>query len=100
MRSFLVLLRNKQTGILCTDLLEQHVQHLEAMSRLGCLRLCGPFTDGDGAVMVFNGRSAEEVEDWVMQDPFIKERYYGSYDIKEFTEANESNRWLMGEPEA
>ncbi|KAF9132516.1 1 carbohydrate esterase [Mortierella sp. GBA39] len=70
------------------------------MSRLGCLRLCGPFTDGDGAVMVFSGRSAEEVEDWVKQDPFIKERYYGSYNIKEFTEANESNRWLMGEPEA
>lgn len=100
MRSFLVLLGNKQTGSLRADLLEQHAQHLAAMSRLGRLRLCGPFTDGGGAVMVFSGRSAEEVEEWVMQDPFVRERYYGSYDIKEFTEATEANRWLTGEPEA
>ncbi|MBB3126304.1 uncharacterized protein YciI [Paenibacillus rhizosphaerae] len=98
MRSFLVLLGNKQTGSLGADLLEQHVRHLAAMSSLGRLRLCGPFTDEGGAVMMFSGGSAEEVEEWVMQDPFVRERYYGSYDIKEFTEANEANRWLMGKP--
>lgn len=95
MRSFLVLLDGKNKGRLTEDLLQRHAQHLAKLHREGCLQLCGPLAERAGAMLVFRCKTAEEAEHLVRMDPFIQERYYVSYEVIEFMEANEENNWLL-----
>ncbi|MBU9722625.1 MULTISPECIES: YciI family protein [Bacillaceae] len=99
MSSFLVILKNKRQGALSNDLLTNHVTYLKSLRQQGSLKLCGPFVDNDSAVMVFQSERAEDVEDLVNNDPFIYEKYYQSYEIKEFFEANDENNWLVDVPQ-
>ena len=96
MNSYLVILKNKRKGELSNDLLIRHVTYLKKLSKQGSLKLCGPFADNDGALMIYLAESIEEVEKLLNNDPFICDKYYQAYKIKEFIEANEENNWLMG----
>lgn len=99
MNSYLVILKDKRNGELSNDLLTNHVTYLKGLSQQGSLKLCGPFVDDDGAVMVFQSESVEGVEELLNNDPFVYEKYYQSYEIKEFLEANNGNNWLVGIPQ-
>jgi uncharacterized protein YciI len=62
----------------------------------GVLFICGPLKGMDKkALLIFNANSQEEVESYVLKDPFIFQKYYASYRIYEWLEANESNNWLL-----
>ncbi|WP_194165715.1 YciI family protein [Oceanobacillus sp. CFH 90083] len=99
MNSYLVILKDKRNGELSNDLLTNHVTYLKRLRQQGSLMLCGPFVDDDGAVMVFQSESVESVEELLNNDPFVYEKYYQSYEIKEFLEANDGNNWLVGVPQ-
>lgn len=94
MRKYIVILEEKKEGTLEPDLLNQHVNHLRELTRLGKLSLCGPFKDNDGALQIIVAETKENAERIIEQDPFIKEKYYHSYVIYELIEANENNNWL------
>ena len=95
MKSFLVILENKNPAGLENSLLIQHVQHLRKIHNSGNLVVCGPFADDSGAVLIIEAASQDKAEEIIQADPFIKEKYYGSYSITEFYTANEANQYLM-----
>lgn len=43
--------------------------------------------------------SIDEAINLVKNDPFIKERYYATYEVNELIEANENNNWLIDIPQ-
>jgi uncharacterized protein YciI len=98
-KKFVVILKDKKRGHLTTELLQAHVDHLRNLSQSGKLHLCGPFSDNDKAIQILIADSLEEAEAFVQQDPFVRSGYYGSYDLFELIEANESNNWLMDIPQ-
>jgi len=63
------------------------------------LFLCGPFKDDNGGLQILNANSYEEAEKYVLQDPFIAQKYYTRYTIHELIEANEGNNYLMDNPQ-
>ncbi|MBO8173389.1 MAG: hypothetical protein H0Z33_16095 [Bacillaceae bacterium] len=93
------ILKDKRQEELTKDLLVQHVEYLKQLSQNGFLKLCGPFVDNEGACMVLNGVSLEDVKRMLNHDPFIREGYYGNYEVKEFIEASDENNWLMDIPQ-
>ncbi|SES61736.1 Uncharacterized conserved protein YciI, contains a putative active-site phosphohistidine [Oceanobacillus limi] len=99
MKNYLVTYKDKTKGELSEDLLNRHVDYLKLLSKSGSLKLCGPFTENDRAMMIFQSHSLEEVTALVSKDPFMEEAYYQSYEIKEFFEANEANNWLIDIPQ-
>ncbi len=98
MKTFLVTLGNKRKGELTDDLLHRHIDYLKFMKQNGSLIMCGPFVDEDGAMMIFRCQSPDEVKTLVSKDPFIVEKYYGTYDVTEFVDANDENNWLLVAP--
>ncbi|MGD8379626.1 MAG: YciI family protein [Gammaproteobacteria bacterium] len=98
-KTFLVTLSDKKRGALSRELLEKHVNYLKSLALSGKLKLCGPFTDNDGAMLVLAVETLESAREVIEGDPFIAEGYYGHYSIKEFLEANEGNGWLMKNPQ-
>jgi uncharacterized protein YciI len=95
MTKFIAILKEKKKGTLKPDLLNQHVNHLRELTKLGKMFLCGPFTNDDGALQVIIAENRESAKKIVEQDPFIKENYYQSFEIYELIEANEANSWLL-----
>lgn len=95
MAKFVVVLKDKQKGTLTQLLLEQHVAHLRRLKSLGKLPLCGPFADNDGAFLLIEGDSINEVSQIVQSDPFVKQKYYQTVEMHELIESNEANNWLM-----
>jgi uncharacterized protein YciI len=57
---------------------EQHLQFLASRREEGKLLANGRFTDGAGGLVIYKGRSLDEVEGWVKEDPYIIEgaRHY------------------------
>jgi uncharacterized protein YciI len=47
-----------------------HRQYLATLKAKGQLAACGPFTDGSGALIVYEAASAEEAEAILKADPF------------------------------
>lgn len=94
MNTFLVILSNKRPELLTTNLLEKHINFLKKLDHKGFLKICGPFTDNKGAVLIINSDSLEQAENLIKQDPFLKENYYQHFKIHEFTVAGEHNNWL------
>lgn len=96
MARFLAILSDKQSGRLSDALLLAHVRHLRTQAALGHLILCGPFTDGDGAMQVLEAADAAAAQRLIEADPFVREGYYGRYVLHAFIDANEANDWLIG----
>lgn len=58
--------------------------------------MCGPLKNSDGkGLLIFEANSQEEVESYVLKDPFIVQKWYPSYRIYEWIEANNSNNYLI-----
>ena len=94
MAIFVAILSEKQRETLSDDLLRRHIDHLRQLSRDGQLVLCGPFEDNEGAMQVLATSSRKEADDLLRADPFVAERYYLSYVLRELIAANEHNDWL------
>ena len=96
MAKYAVIYEDEQKGALAPDLLKGHVEHIRNLCSRGVIFLCGPLKKSGGkALLIFEANSLEEVEDYVLQDPFIVHKWYASYHIYEWIEANESNNYLM-----
>lgn len=94
MKSFIILLSEKQSELLNDNLLQDHITYLKNLRDNGCLPICGPFSDNQGAVLVIRADSKSHAEELINGDPFIKNNYYKKFEIHEFMEANEENDWL------
>ncbi|MBV8802562.1 MAG: hypothetical protein JO131_06300, partial [Gammaproteobacteria bacterium] len=94
MKSFLVLLSEKQSDLLNESLLKDHISYLKILRKNGYLPMCGPFSDNQGALLILRANSKSHVEELISCDPFIKQNYYKKYKIHEFTEASDENNWL------
>ena len=99
MSKHVVILRNKRKGTLTRDLLMRHIDHLRALKAQGQLVLCGPFVDDSGAFLLLDAASVQDAEAIVKTDPFITQHYYQSFEVHELIESNESNNWLMDDPQ-
>ncbi|MDP5275733.1 YciI family protein [Chengkuizengella axinellae] len=99
MKKFVVILNDKQRGTLNKKLLFQHVEYLRKLKRSGNLQLCGPFKDDNKAMMILVCHEKEETIKMVNNDPFVRDRYYASYEIYEWIEANKDNNWLVDTPQ-
>lgn len=94
MKSFLVLLSDKQPHLLTEELLRDHVVYLKRLRENGYLPICGPFANNQNAVLVIRTDSKSHAEELINSDPFIKNNYYKKFEIHEFMEASEDNDWL------
>jgi uncharacterized protein len=99
MRKFVALLKDKKKGELTKDLLSKHVEHLQKLDKDSKLFICGPFKDNDKAMQILKCDTIEEAINLVESDPFIKERYYETYEVNELIEAKEDNNWLVSIPQ-
>lgn len=61
--------------------------------------IAGPFKNNEQAMLILNCEDIDEAINLVSSDPFIKEKYYNTYEIKELIVANEENNWLMNNPQ-
>lgn len=95
MKTFLIILNEKSNQRLDDNLLYKHVAHLKCLAQNGNLLVCGPFVDDSGAMLVLQATDATAVEALIQADPFIQEKFYGSYSIKELYKADASNNYLM-----
>jgi uncharacterized protein len=95
MKTFLVILNEKSNQRLDDNLLHKHVEHLKQLTQDGHLLVCGPFVDDSGAILVLQAANASDIEALIQEDPFIQEKFYGSYSITEFYKADASNNYLM-----
>ena len=97
MNKYVVIYEDERKDDLAQDLLKGHVEHLRDLHSQGILFLCGPLKDSDGkGLLVFEANSLESVESCVLKDPFIVQKWYSSYRVYEWMEANDSNNYLMG----
>jgi uncharacterized protein len=95
MKSFLVLLGDKENHLLNQDLLIEHIDYMKNLHDQGKLVTCGSLLDNQGAVMVIKAASRDQAEELIRNDPFIKQDYYQKYVLKEYVEANDDNNWLI-----
>jgi len=98
MSNFLVIYKDsgKKFDESAEELIIEHVDYLRSLDKNGTLSLCGAFMDNTGAMLVYDATTYEEVENIVLSDPLIKEKYY-EFTISEFIEANEANNFLLDE---
>jgi|AGTN01.3.fsa_nt_gi Uncharacterized protein conserved in bacteria len=96
MPKYVVIYEDERKDALAPDLLKGHVEHLRDLHSQGILFLCGPLKNNDGkGLLVFEANSQEEVESYVLKDPFIVQKWYAGYRIYEWIKANDSNNYLM-----
>jgi|HubBroStandDraft_2_1064218.scaffolds.fasta_scaffold218334_2 uncharacterized protein YciI len=94
MKTFLVLLSEKQPQLLSDHMLKLHIDFLKKLRTDNHLPICGPFIDNSGAVLIIKVDSLVQAEEMVKKDPFISQNYYKKYSIHEFMVAGEENNWL------
>ncbi|MFD2444085.1 YciI family protein [Bacillus sp. CGMCC 1.16607] len=99
MQKYIAILKDKKKGELTRELLNKHVKHLQNLAKESNLFICGPFKDNDKAIQILICNTIDEAITLVESDPFIKEGYYGTYEVNELIEANENNNWLMDVPQ-
>lgn len=99
MEKFVVILKEKRDGELDANLLSRHIDYLRLLSQEGKLMIAGPFKNNEQAMLILNCEDIDEAINLVSSDPFIKEKYYNTYEINELIVANEENNWLMDNPQ-
>ena len=95
MKKFVAIFQEKKDVAANTNLLHAHIEYLKKITIDGKLLLCGPFQEAGKALFMIKTDTLEEAKSIIENDPFIEEGYYGSYELHEFIEANESNCWLI-----
>jgi len=99
MKKFVVFLKDKRKGKLEPSLLTRHIEHLRNLNQEGKLMVGGPLKNNEQAMIILNCDDIDEALQLVESDPFIKEKYYNTYDINELIVANEENNWLIDSPQ-
>lgn len=99
MSKFVVILKDKRKGELDASLLTRHIEHLRNLNQEGKLMVGGPFKNNEQAMIILNCGDIDEAISIAESDPFIKEKYYNTYEINELIVANEENNWLMNSPQ-
>ena len=99
MAKYVVMYEDERQENLASELLKGHVEHLRNLCSQGKVLICGPLKSngyfrGKG-LLLFEATSQDEVENYVLKDPFIVQKWYASYHIYEWIEANDSNNYLM-----
>jgi uncharacterized protein YciI len=64
---------------------KEHLAHAERFRRDGRLLLAGAFDPPDGALLVFRAESPAEVEEFVRQDPYVKNGLVTAWRIRAWT---------------
>ncbi len=59
-----------------------HREYLKDMFAAGKLIVSGPFTEGGGALIVYEAASQEEVAALMAADPFVKEGVFKSWVVR------------------
>ena len=78
------------------SLMKGHVEQLRDLHSQGTLFMSGPLKGSDTkGLLIFEANSQEEVERYVLKDPLIVHKFYASYRIYEWIEANEENNYLI-----
>ena len=98
MAKFVFILKDKNPLLLTKALYFSHVDHLRSYMNDKKLFLAGPLVGQDKVLQIVEAISQTEAEQIVNEDPYVKQKHYGSYDIYELLEANEANKWLMDTP--
>lgn len=100
MAKYVVIYEDERKDSLAPDLLKGHVEHLRDLHSREILFLCGPLKNSGGkGLLIFEANSQEEAESHVLKDPFIVQKWYASYRIYEWIEANDSNNFLLDNDE-
>ncbi|MDM0146042.1 YciI family protein [Variovorax sp. J2P1-31] len=60
----------------------QHRAYAMSMVTAGKLILAGPFTDGYGALFIYDAESEQETRQYVEADPFFKSAVFMSVEIR------------------
>ncbi len=89
---YVMLMENKKE--LNLEVIQRHVAHLKELEASGKLFLCGPFTDYNGGMVIFNALSAKEAEELAKRDPFIHEDYK-TFELRTLEWANKDNNYLL-----
>ena len=50
----------------------QHLDFLEKMRNMKRILLFGRMTDGAGGLIIYQGKSLEEVKNWAKNDPYVE----------------------------
>lgn len=62
---------------------QEHLKFLENMREKNRVLLFGRLIDGAGGLIIYQGKSLEEVTEWVKQDPYVQLGARG-YEIHEW----------------
>lgn len=72
-----------------------HGQYLKGLLEKGQLVMAGPFTDGSGAMIVYEAASSEDAERMIQNDPFHQRGVFGRYQVRPWNPAM-ANPALVG----
>ncbi len=95
MAKFVFVLQEKNPAVLTKVIYFSHVEHLRRHMKDGKLFLAGPLVDQNKILQIVEAASQAEAEQIVNEDPYVKQKHYGSYEVYELMEANEANNWMM-----
>lgn len=94
MNAQLYVMLMKNVNPLNEEIIKRHVSHLKEMDNSGRLYLCGPFTDYNGGMVIFNVSTYEEAKKLAEKDPFIAEGYK-TYELRTMEVATKENNYLL-----
>ena len=67
-----------------------HVAHIRRLESDGILDMCGPFSDGEGGMVILKGCSFEQAWDAAESDPFVLEGLE-TFDLRKWDLSAEEN---------
>ncbi|MCD7036367.1 YciI family protein [Metabacillus sp. GX 13764] len=88
MKQFLIFLRDKDGSELTPEVIQSHENYVEKLKRQGSLKICGPFAGNDKAFFIYSSENIGQAAALLLNDPIMKEKAFGSYEIHEFHEEN------------
>lgn len=95
MKTFLIILKDKQREKSSPELIRAHVEFLKQLKKDGHLILCGPLANGRNGLIIIEADTINQAKQLIAHDPFLQTGFCQGYDIEEFFPANESNNWLL-----
>jgi len=64
---------------------EEHLRRFKACRDAGMIVIAGPWAEAyDGALIIFRAESREEVEQFILEDPYTKAGLWPSYTVREW----------------
>ncbi len=63
---------------------DEHLAYLEPFSKAGKVLVAGPFTDGNGSLIVFEADSQEAALDQARHDPYVTRGIFEHWEVRPF----------------